>query len=138
MDIAPHCPISKNPWGNAATPFEEFGGEEPIWLLVEAFYDTIDSSFAELRDMHPKNDAQSRTNLFEYLVGWTGGPQLYVERKGHPRIKARHSSFVVDPKAAADWMAAMRQALTERDVTEPLRTFLDSRFDQLATHIINT
>lgn len=137
MEIDRHSPISKNPWGDAETPFEEFGDAEPIWILVEAFYDIIDASFVELREMHPKNDAQSRTNLFEYLVGWTGGPQLYVERKGHPRIRARHLPFEIGQKLADDWMSAMRQALDQTETPEPLRAFMDSRFTQLATHIIN-
>ncbi len=137
MLINPTNPETQHPWGDADTPFLEFGGEPPIRLLVEAFYDIIDAEFSELREMHPSNDAQSRTNLYEYLVGWTGGPQLYAERKGHPRIRARHLPFTIGQQLATDWLTAMRKALSQTEVTEPLRTFLDERLTQLATHVIN-
>ena len=38
---------------------------------------------------------QSREKLYMYLTGWTGGPPVYVEKYGHPRLRARHLPFTI-------------------------------------------
>ena len=46
--------------------------------------------FRELRDMHPADLQGSRDKLYMFLSGWLGGPDLFVEKFGHPRLRARH------------------------------------------------
>ena len=90
-----------------------------------------------LAAMHPADDRNSRRNLFEFLSGWLGGPALYAERKGHPRLRMRHLRFAIGSDEAEEWMRCMRGALDEIGVTEPLRTYLDSRLAQTAHHVRN-
>jgi hemoglobin len=105
--------------------------------LAESFYDRIDRDSPELRAMHPADDSGSRRNLFEFLSGWTGGPQLYIERKGHPRLRMRHMPFSIGRDEAAEWMSCMRGALDDAGVASPLREYLESRLEQMAYHLLN-
>ncbi len=131
-------PDSTHPWGDAATPFEELGGAEKLKALVDHFYDMIRDDSPRLRAMHPADDRNSRRNLYEFLSGWMGGPDLYTERKGHPRLRMRHLPFAIGSDEAAEWMRCMRSALDAAGVAEPLRTYLDTRLEQTAMHVRNT
>ena len=130
-------PAGAHPWGDADTPYEELGGEDALVRLVDAFYDTMDASSPRLREMHPRDDSTSRRNLFEFLSGWMGGPDLYTERKGHPRLRMRHLPFTIGDTEAAEWMRCMRGAFDEIKLSGPLRAYLDSQLDQTARHVRN-
>lgn len=113
-------------------------GEERIKALVDRFYDHMDAlpEVATIRAMHD-DLARSRDKLFRFLVGWSGGPQLYVERYGHPMLRARHLPFVIGDAEAQQWMSCMRKALGEV-VPEPhLRSLLESAFGRIALHMRN-
>jgi len=104
------------------TFFELLGGIEQIRALVERFYDVMDSDpqAASLRAMHPQELAGSREKLFMFLAGWTGGPQLYIERYGHPKLRARHLPFAIDETARDQWMYCMVRAMHDIGVEEPV------------------
>ena len=138
MTLVPESqPETAHPWGNAATPYEELGGESVLSDLVNRFYDLIAAESPALRAMHPADDTNSRRNLFEFLSGWMGGPQLYMERKGHPRLRMRHFPFAIGETEANEWMRCMRLAMREVGVSEPLGTYLDARLEQTAHHVRN-
>jgi hemoglobin len=75
--------------------------------------------------------------LYEYLSGWLGGPPLYEAKRGHPRLRMRHLPFAIEEQEADDWMRCMRGAFDHCDLGEPLRSFLDERFDAVAHHMVN-
>lgn len=131
-------PDKVHPWGDAATPYEELGGEPVLRRLVDCFYDRVDAESPSLRAMHPSDDSNSRRNLFEFLSGWMGGPQLYMARKGHPRLRMRHLPFSIGKSEAAEWMRCMRGALQQVGVAEPLYGYLETRLDQTARQVRNT
>ncbi|MCB1245894.1 MAG: group II truncated hemoglobin [Acidimicrobiia bacterium] len=126
-----------HPWGNAATPYEELGGEVAIRAIVEDFYDRIDADAPVLRAMLPRDDSTSRRKLGDYLVEWTGGPALYTPVRGHPRMRMRHMPFVIAESDAQKWLECMGEALDANDVAGDIRTFLDQRIEQLALHMVN-
>lgn len=127
----------KNPWGDAVTPYEEIGGEDRVRELAEAFYDVIEETSPLLRDMLPANTKNTRQKFFMYLSGWLGGPPLYEQKWGHPRLRMRHFPFPIDDTAAAEWMRCMRDALDRVGVEGALRDFLESRLGPLAEHMKN-
>ena len=88
--------------------------------------------------MHPEDDRNSRRNLFEFLSGWMGGPDLYTERKGHPRLRMRHLPFSIGSAEAEEWMRCMRGALADTGVEEPLLGYLDRQLEQTARHVRNS
>jgi hemoglobin len=133
-DARPHA---SHPWGEAPTPYEELGGELVLRRLVDCFYDRIGEDSPMLRAIHPADDTNSRRNLFDFLSGWLGGPNLYTERKGHPRLRMRHLPFSIGPAEANEWIRCMRGALNDVAVPEPLRDYIDARLEQTAIHVIN-
>jgi hemoglobin len=126
-----------HPWGDATTPYEEIGGEEAARALVEMFYDVIEEGSPVLRAMLPVSTSNTRRKFFMYLSGWLGGPALYEEKWGHPRLRMRHLPFSIGEAEAVEWMRCMRLAMDRADIAEPLRSFLDERFAQLALHMRN-
>jgi hemoglobin len=130
-------PTDGKPWGEAATPYEEIGGEDGVRRLVETFYDRVDAESPTLRAMLPRDDTGSRQKLFEFLSGWLGGPQLYIERRGHPRMRLRHLPFAIGTAEAEEWLRCMGDAMDDCGVDGTLRYYLDVRFGQMATHMVN-
>lgn len=125
------------PWGDQPSLYEEMGGEHVVRELVERFYDEIDATSPDLRVLHPKDDSGSRRNLFEFLSGWSGGPNLYIERKGHPRLRMRHFPFRIGAHEASEWIRCMHTALDAIDVPETARSFLKERLADSAHHVQN-
>lgn len=123
---------SGNPWGEGETPYEAIGGDDRVHLLADLFYDRVDASAATLRAMLPKDDTVSRQKLYEFLSGWMGGPQLYIEKRGHPRLRMRHLPFAIGVDEVEEWLRCMTEALDELGVDGPLRSFLDERFSHSA------
>lgn len=124
---------------NEQTPYEAIGGDAGVRALVDRFYDHMDTrpASAEIRAMHPKNLQSSRDKFYEFLSGWLGGPPLYMERHGHPRLRRRHMPFPIDQDAADQWMACMELALRDVEMSEARRSFLLQRFTQVANFMRN-
>ena len=114
----------------ATTPFVRLGGEGGVRALVDRFYDLMDlePAYAEIRAMHPGTLDGSRDKLFWFLCGWLGGPDLYVQRHGHPRLRARHLPYAIGIRERDQWMACMIQALHEQQIDETLAERLAESF----------
>jgi hemoglobin len=126
-----------HPWGEADTPYDELGGENRVRELVNAFYDVVEAESPVIREMLPANTTNTRKKFFMYLSGWLGGPPLYEQRWGHPRLRMRHMPFPIGTFEAEEWMRCMRLAMDRVTVDEPLRSFLDTRLGELALHMRN-
>ncbi len=112
------------------TPFERMGGEPEVRALVDRFYDLMDLEphFAALRALHPDTLDGSRDKLFWFLCGWLGGPNHYIERFGHPMLRARHMPYRIGLAERDQWMACMIQAMEERAVDPALAQRLAESF----------
>lgn len=119
--------------------YERIGGEAKVRALVDRFYDLMDElpEATEVREMHAKSLKASRQKLFEFLSGWMGGPSLYVERRGHPRLRMRHMPFSIGTKARDQWLMCMDQALDEVVDDEATREELRDSFVRIADHMRN-
>ncbi len=105
--------------------------------LVDTFYDRVDATAPTLRAMLPRDDSGSRTKLYEFLSGWLGGPPLYVEKRGHPRLRMRHFPFAIGADEVTEWLRCMGEALDSCGVEGDLRTFLDEQLTSSAQHLRN-
>ena len=132
MQPAPENPLDQ-------TPFEALGGEDRVRALTDAFYDHMDQdpAAAPIRKMHPEDLTESRQKLFEFLCGWLGGPQLYVQKHGHPRLRMRHMPFAIGERERDQWLGCMAFAMDELEVEGELRAFLDARFAHVAEFMRN-
>ena len=116
------------------THYERIGGEEVVRKLVDHFYDRMDQQqdFQGIRELHAKSLKASREKLFMFLSGWLGGPQLYVEKFGHPRLRQRHLPFAIGESERDQWMNCMTQAMQDIGLEENLRKELAAAFQKTA------
>lgn len=121
--------------------YDQLGGEKGVHQLVDRFYDLMDErdDVSELRTLHAKSLRVSRKKLFLFLSGWLGGPSLYIEQYGHPRLRARHLPFTITSLERDQWMNCMSQALQEQITNNDLLLMnLQSSFRKVADHMRNT
>ena len=121
------------------TAFELVGGETRVRELVDRFYDLMDlePGFAALRAVHGSDLDKARDHLFWFLCGWMGGPDYFVERFGHPRLRARHLPFKIGILERDQWLACMDQAMADTGVDVTLRERLNTSFFQTADWMRN-
>jgi len=121
------------------TPYELLGGDAGIRRLVDRFYDLMDSSpeAATIRALHAQSLKASRDKLYLYLSYWTGGPQTYVEQRGHPRLRARHLPFTISSRERDEWLWCMDRSLDEHQMPDALREQLREKLHGLADHMRN-
>lgn len=128
---------------NKSTFFELLGGEangiQNIRQLVETFYDIMDSDVkaAPIRAMHQADLTSARERLFMFLTGWTGGPQLYIERYGHPMLRKRHLPFAIDESARDQWMYCMIKAMHQLGYDDDLMKKLAAQLYGVADFMRN-
>lgn len=121
------------------TPYQRIGGDAAIRRLVDRFYELMDElpeTYAA-RKIHPADLTESGNKLFDFLSGWLGGPQRYVEKHGHPMLRRRHLPYAIGPEERDQWLLCMQMALEETVADEALRTALFAQFVQLGEHMRN-
>ncbi|OZI33873.1 hemoglobin-like protein [Bordetella genomosp. 10] len=102
--------------------FEQLGGEPGVRALVDRFYDLMDmdADLAELRAAHGPSLDSARDKLFWFLCGYFGGPDHYVARFGHPRLRARHLPFSIGTRERDQWVVCMGRAMADRGLEQAL------------------
>ena len=125
------------------TPFEMLGGAENVMALVETFYDVMSEQEPALARLHPcdpdgKVARTPRDRFALFLVGWLGGPEDYVQQHGHPRLRMRHGRVPVNVPMRDAWLRCMTAAMQRHGISGEVRTFLDSRFAEVADFLRNT
>jgi len=112
-------------------------GEDGFRRLVAAFYRQIPDDPILAPMYGDREFAGAEERLRDFLIFRFGGPQRYIESRGHPRLRLRHAPFAVDQEARDRWVVLMSRALEEaalpREATEVLRTF----FGSTATFLVN-
>lgn len=124
---------------NIQTPYERIGGEKAVRQLVEHFYQIMSETPQTdvIRKLHPEDIQSSEDKLFWFLSGWLGGPQLYVEKFGHPRLRARHLPFSIGIEERDQWLYCMAQALKKMDLEPLFAEQLIASFAQTADFMRN-
>ena len=124
---------------DTVAPYQLVGGDAGVRALVDAFYDRMDleEAFAGIRRLHPASLDGSRDKLYWYLSGWLGGPQHYVERFGHPRLRARHLPFAIAEAERDQWLACMRVAMQDVGLSEDVAAALMNAFSGTADWMRN-
>ena len=112
-------------------------GEEGFARLVAAFYRQVPADDI-LGPMYPADDLPgAEQRLRDFLIGRFGGPQRYIEQRGHPRLRMRHARFYIDQAARDRWMALMGNAFVEAALPGEAEQFLREFLSQIATFMIN-
>lgn len=121
------------------TAFDLIGGSTKQRELVDRFYDlmALEPEFAVIRALHPESLEGSRDKLYWFLSGWTGGPDLYIERFGHPRLRARHLPYAIASAERDQWLRCMALAMQDVGIDQTLQERLMHSFYQTADWMRN-
>ena len=112
-------------------------GAEGFKRLVAAFYQQVpqDEILGPMYTMRDLPGAEQR--LRDFLIGRFGGPQTYIEQRGHPRLRARHSPFSIDHTVRDRWMRLMDNALGEAALPVEAERVLRKFLNDMSAFIIN-
>jgi hemoglobin len=119
--------------------YDLIGGAEKLRDMVDRFYDLmeLEPEFSGVRTLHPTPIDSSRDKLFWFLSGWMGGPDLYIEQFGHPRLRARHLPFSIGVSERDQWLRCMAWAMQDVGIEEGLQQHLMASFFQTADWMRN-
>lgn len=118
--------------------FKRLGGEQTFETIARVFYQHV-SEDPVLHEMYPEQDlspAEERLRLF--LIQYWGGPSDYQKKRGHPRLRMRHSPFKINPKAKQHWLLAMRKAVDAAKLSEADDALVWDYFERAALAMVNT
>ena len=121
------------------TPYNIIGGDAQVRALVTRFYDLMDEDpdFYGIRKLHPESLDGSREKLFMFLTGWLGGPPVYTDAFGHPRLRARHLPFAIGSSERDQWMSCMSAAMKGVNIEAQMRDRLIASFANTADWMRN-
>ena len=72
-----------------------------------------------------------------FLAQFFGGPERYIEQRGHPRLRMRHHPFVINKRAQELWLSHMLQALDDVGIEEPAYSAMRDYFIRGSEFLIN-
>ena len=104
--------------------------------LVDAFYRGVEND-PILRPLYPESLDEPRQWLALFLAQYWGGPAVYSQRRGHPRLRMRHVPFVIGQRERDAWLGHMLAAIDEVGIEEPARAEMQRYFAEAATFMIN-
>jgi hemoglobin len=121
------------------TNYQRIGGQQAVDRLVDSFYRRMDilSEAQGIRALHQADLTATKDVLKLYLAEWLGGPALYSQARGHPRLRKRHMRFGIGPAERDAWMLCMSGALDEVVAEPAVRDLLYSAFLKLADWVRN-
>ncbi len=124
------------------SPFAQLGGEAPVRALAGRFYDAMEEHEPALTAVHRQDGpgriaAEVRERFTLFLIGWLGGPQDYLARHGHPRLRMRHGHVPVSAAMRDAWLRCMSRALDGAGMKPEVRRYLDARFAEVADFLRN-
>jgi hemoglobin len=124
--------------GEPGTSLYDRIGADALARLVGRFYTRV-AEEPRLAPLFPADLTLTAEKQLAFLTGFLGGPPLYLQRFGHPRLRARHLPFPITPDRAGAWLACMRGALEATpEITEADAQELLAALSRVAVHMVNT
>lgn len=112
-------------------------GDEGFERLAAAFYRQVPGDDV-LGPMYPAHDLEgSQQRLRGFLIFRFGGPQTYIEQRGHPRLRMRHAPFAIGQTARDRWLQLMKRALQEAKLPDEVTQLLAAFFESTTTFLMN-
>lgn len=121
------------------TLYQAIGGDDTVKALSHRFYELMDTlpEARHVRAVHPPSLTGSEEKFYEYLTGYLGGPPLYTDKRGHPRLRSRHFVAQIGPVERDEWLLCFRQAMDETIANPKLREIIWPPIERLAFHMQN-
>jgi hemoglobin len=121
------------------TLYDAIGGDATIRKLVARFYVLMDTlpEARHVRAVHQPSLESAEEKLYEYLSGYLGGPPLYTDKYGHPRLRSRHFGAAIGPAERDEWILCFKRAMDETIEHPKLREIIWAPIERLAFHMQN-
>jgi len=140
----PVTPTLPGDWVPTATdtPFARVGGRDAVHALAMRFYDAMERTEPALTAVHARDaegriTRETREHFASFLNLWLGGPDDYMQQRGHPRLRMRHGHLRIGQQLRDAWLRCMGLALDGVPLDPPVRRWLDQRFASVADHLRN-
>lgn len=119
--------------------YARLGGEPALRRFVERFYGYMDSlpEAVPIRQLHRMSLDEAGHRLFRFLSGWLGGPRLFHQAHGEPRLRRRHLHIGIGERERDLWLVCASKALDDMPWAEPERSELSAMLRQMADHMRN-
>lgn len=117
--------------------YELMGGEKMLEQIVNRFYSKV-KQHPDLSPIFPEDLTVTRDKQKRFLTQLFGGPPLYLEKYGHPMMRARHMRFEITPMRAQAWLSCMNEALDEVGLEGNVRSAFFRRLTEIAHFMVNT
>jgi len=119
--------------------YSRLGGEDLLSEFVDHLYCFMERlpEVVHIREMHSRDLSHASERLFMFLSGMLGGPPLYMEAYGHPRLRRKHMHFSIGDKERDQWMLCAQRAADKLDVNADVRTELIAELSAMADHLRN-
>lgn len=119
--------------------YSRLGGEATLRRFVDLLYGFMAESpeVAHVRKMHSADLSHARDRLFMFLSGMLGGPPLYMEAFGHPRLRRKHMHFEIGDVERDQWLQCAQYAADQLDITPQARDGLMQELSAMANHLRN-
>lgn len=112
-------------------------GETKLRLMVSAFYQTMRTDDL-IGPMYPQDDWEgSEKRLADFIIFRFGGPQTYIEERGHPRLRARHMPYAIGPNERDRWLNLMDEAMIKAEIESHEQLIIRAFFKQVADMMQN-
>lgn len=121
---------------NTTKTLYESVGAENLKELVDRFYDHVQNSEI-ISPLFTGNFDLIKDKQYCFLTQFLGGPALYTEKYGHPRMRIRHLPHAIDQQAKEEWLACMRMAIDSLNLSDGLAEALYNCFPPVAQHMVN-
>lgn len=122
---------------DGASVYEMVGGQPWFDDLVDRFYDGV-ADDERLRPLYPDDLTEPRRHLAAFLAQYWGGPPVYSNERGHPRLRMRHVPFPIRKTERDAWFSHMAAAVRSGGLPEDTEQAMLDYFDNASTHLINT
>lgn len=112
-------------------------GKERLNLLVNRFYESVFSS-PKISHLFQTDKDLVKQKQEAFLTQFLGGPQLYTNTYGHPRMRMRHLPHQITAEAGEEWLRCMKMAIDSLEMEEELKVALYNCFPAVAKHMVNS
>lgn len=136
-------PADPSPAGDdqqSVSVYRAVGGQGYFDALVDNFFQRVEND-PVVRTLYPEDLAASIEHTALFLGQYWGGPDTYSQRRGHPRLRARHMPFPIGQEERDHWFDHMMAAVAETTLPEEIATAVEplfrDYFDRGATAMMN-
>jgi hemoglobin len=112
-------------------------GPDMIRLLVDRFYESVFAS-PIIGDLFQTDKQVIKAKQYMFLTQFLGGPTLYSQQYGHPKMRMRHLPHAITDEAKDEWLRCMKGAIDSLPIDLETKSSLFNVFPQIAQHMVNS